>query len=243
MKRASVRIVGVKPLLMHSPAGMRPSAGEVKEATIIPSPGDEAKQGLYLDADGRPCIPADCVRAFLRESVNRKGLKLKGTRIAAGWTVFALVEITPDRIPLEADGYTVDVRRVVLGTGKSKKGIVRARPRFDAWAARFQIEWNQADMPASVEQLRAAVEYGAKYVGLLDFRPVYGRFRVESWEVEDFLKASRLGVARLGKAWPGKSGCGSAWPGFGEARQGLRFEARWGAAGYGSVWRGQVRQG
>jgi hypothetical protein len=56
---------------------------------------------------------------------------------------------------------------------------MRWRPRFDKWELKFTISivdpsvWNGTD-------IRNILEDAGKFVGLLDFRPLFGLFKVQS---------------------------------------------------------------
>jgi len=172
-----VTVEGVSPLLMHAPSGMGESSGK---KGVIPPAKEEAKKALYLDAEGNIVVPARCVEgALVRAASSLKapgqGRKTLKNYILAG----AIVE--PLDIPLDApEGYEVDRRRVVI----QRAGIIRARPRFDKWALSFklQIVDEYLTSPGMDDTLRRLFDEAGSLVGLLDFRPRFGRFKVTKFK-------------------------------------------------------------
>ncbi len=101
----------------------------------------------------------------------------KGKQAAAG--LFVL-----DNFLLEYDGPTdpselwEDERfrfRVAVKVQQSK--VMRTRPIFDEWAANVQVSFN----PDLVDEREVIqwMEVAGREVGLMDWRPKYGRFEME----------------------------------------------------------------
>lgn len=63
-----------------------------------------------------------------------------------------------------------------------KKKILRVWPKFDKWSG--IVEFMIADeSQLSPDALRAILDYGAKFVGLGDYRPQFGRFLIKQFDV------------------------------------------------------------
>ena len=171
-----VRIKGEAPLLMHAPTGLGKGSST---RGVIPSPEEEAKQGLYLDAKGKTVVPARCIEGAIVKAA--AGIKAPGKgRQSMKNYVLAGLQVYPMDVPLESEGYEVDVRRAVI----QRQGVLRARPRFDEWALDFEIQvideyLQSAGMDRKIQDL---VSQAGALIGLLDFRPRFGRFTVESFE-------------------------------------------------------------
>lgn len=131
---------------------------------------------LYLEK-GKPCVPGVVLEGALTGRGGAARKMKKGKQAAAG--LFVL-----DNFPLEYDGPTdpkelwKDQRfrfRVACKVQQSK--VMRTRPIFDEWAANVQVSFN----PDLVDEREIFqwMELAGREVGLMDWRPKYGRFEVE----------------------------------------------------------------
>ncbi len=133
----------------------------------------EWKGGLYTDADGDPCIPADMIEATLLAGAkkNKLGLKFKaGVMVARDAKI---IHGGPKGIDaLWADGGFIDQRMVVVQRNK----ILRTRPVFNDWSATIEVQY----LPSVVDEaeVKQAIEVAGLMVGLGDYRPKFGRFEV-----------------------------------------------------------------
>jgi hypothetical protein len=99
------------------------------------------------------------------------------------------VLVTQDTVTiLDLDGETpaksfeVDSRPVTIPATKGR--IMRHRPRFDCWSARFSVRVNEDLLPPEfVQQL---ITEGGQQVGIGDFRPEkggpFGTFNLSFWK-------------------------------------------------------------
>lgn len=182
-----VEIEGVTPLLMHNPALMR--GGATTEQKLgrkeIPTPEEEARNGLYRLPDGRLFIKADQLRQSML--VGARGLKI-GKKSANVILAASVMEIpSEESFVLSRNGseltdarenYEIDVRRAVV----QRNGVLRARPMIALpWSltARFLID---VSMLGSGENVVRALSQGGQIAGLLDYRPQkgggFGRYQV-----------------------------------------------------------------
>lgn len=181
----SVGLVGVAPLLMHSsrlvdpldPTKRRIDRLARRRAKTDADHEELARLewygGLWLVA-GRPCVPAEAVEACLSEAARARRA---GKRIKAGLMVPVTPTIRhdgPETLDaLQADGrFTLRVPVQVNG-----KRLMRTRPRFDVWSIDLAIHYlpGLLDPAEILDHLRVAGDT----VGLGDWRPRFGRFRVE----------------------------------------------------------------
>lgn len=173
----------LSPLLMHNPAGMQPGGDDtLGRRTKIAPPDVEAERGVYYTPTSLIGLPTAAFRScVVAAAKGRKVGKAFATTLVKGalfpadeWTPLTL----PNGDPLEK--WTVDTRRAVLGTGKSAKGVVRGRPRFEQWAATVRFEFDPDFLhPDLIGDL---LEIGGRTVGVGDFRPErsgpFGRFQM-----------------------------------------------------------------
>ena len=172
-----VKIVGIAPLLMHAPTGIGDKP-KLRRGEHL-DPEVEAESYLYRDPEGRIVIPAVNLKACIREA--GRNYKVSGRRTTFAAMIRAGIDIEPSPyVPLIHTGWEVDVRPVVV----QRNRIMRARPRFDEWALEFQIVNKDPTIIHSDTLKRILVDAG-KYYGLGDFRPEFGRFRVDRFKVCD----------------------------------------------------------
>jgi len=175
MEKARVKIVGVRPLLMHNPDAMEAGKGNRR---TIPTPEVEAAASCYWLPDHSSLgVPSRCVHSSI--------LKASAPfRITARQSVKPLIdgclEVQPEMIPLGTVEYEVDVQRAVV----QKQGIRRARAKVWPWALTFEVLYDPEWLTTKFmrESFPDILKRAGGAVGLLDFRPRYGRFVVEEYE-------------------------------------------------------------
>ncbi len=190
MKTYTVSIVGNTSLLQHrfgeTAEGESSKGTRRNVAAKQLSPREQAQQVEYRNDDGTYWLPGASISRLLREAGG--GHKLKGSRKSAKYVIAGAVFVRDDRVTVLGDGdkpaasYEVDSRPVVIPATKGR--VMRHRPRFDAWGARFTLAVNDDIIdPAFVHQL---LNEGGVSVGIGDFRPEkggpFGTFRVTAWE-------------------------------------------------------------
>jgi hypothetical protein len=129
--------------------------------------------GLYVDTDGRPCLPGEVIEAALVEGAKafKLGKASKGGLIVLGdW-------------PLEYDGpKTADalwkhggyLKRA--GVRVKQNRVIRSRPIFPQWSCSFEVQWDPHAIKSEDQLLEIAESAGRSGVG--DWRPKFGRFEV-----------------------------------------------------------------
>ena len=132
--------------------------------------------GLYLSG-GRPVIPREAIKATLLRA--GKTLK-KGPQVKAGIVVMDHSALVYDG-PMTPDTLWQD-KRFVLRASKCLAGkrVVRTRPLFEHWEADVVIAFNDETLnPGEVAELMVIA---GSAIGLLEERPEYGRFEVDTIE-------------------------------------------------------------
>lgn len=180
-------IEGISPLIMHSDRLVNPidpAKLEIAKLTGLKKKTPDVYEqiarleflaGLYIDAEAGPYIPAINVERLLRDSA---------AKWRAGKDVVSCVMVMDDKIKLVYDGPRQadkladtprfrDFRSVVLQRAR----VMRCRPIFMQWSAAFDVWIDDTDIvePAKVKEF---IEFGGKRLGLCDFRPRFGRFKV-----------------------------------------------------------------
>jgi len=180
MEVYEIEIVGVKPLLVHAPVGLGDVPSRRRGEHLKPE--EEAEMYLYKDHDGRPCIPAINVKACLRDA--GRNYKIKGRRSTFASMIRAGIDVEPFYIPIldpetnQLAKWVVDIRPVVVQGNR----ILRARPRFDKWMLRFRVV-NRDPNIILRDAFKKILEDAGKWVGLGDFRPEFGLFKVAKFHV------------------------------------------------------------
>lgn len=179
------KLVGLSPLLMHSPAGMRAaSKTPVKTSEKkIPTPEEESEQGAYRNEDGFLVIPSVAVQRCMIEAAKqyqdpqRKRATLK-TKVAA-----AINLPLDDSFVLTREGepvstYDIDTRRAVV----QRAAVMRSRAMIALpWEVEIQFGFDSSLI--GMEHIADLLKLGGRQIGLLDYRPErsgsFGRYKVE----------------------------------------------------------------
>jgi len=186
MKLITVKIKGVTSLLQHRFSEEAEVPGATRQVLVNRgTPREEAEKVCYRDKEGRFYFPGAAIGRLLREAGG--GHKLKGSRKSAKYVVPAGVLVMDDAITIcNGDGtpakdFEVDSRPVVIPSTKGR--IMRHRPRFDCWSARFTIRINETILPPDFVQ--KLLTEGGEQIGIGDFRPEkggpFGTFNVAEW--------------------------------------------------------------
>lgn len=185
---AKCRITGAVPLLMHNAQLADPLNEFTRAIKAICAKGKkktdadleelarlEFMGGLYLDANGHPAIPGECIEGMVRNGARKSR---QGKDVECG-------VISDGTWPLIYDGPKTAEKlwenhefRDYRGCGVQKSRVMRMRPKFSDWALEFELSY----LPeiANASSVRKWLEDAGIYVGLLDFRPRFGRFVVDS---------------------------------------------------------------
>lgn len=187
MKTVTIEATGTSPLLMHSDKlanPLHPSTKKHKKMTSNKRKTDEDHEAimlsewiasLYYDDAVGVHIPAMCLEACLRESAKLRKL---GKQFQRGMMVME------DKIKLQYDGPKdieklkkdmrfMDVRSVKVQRAK----LMRCRPIFNDWSFSCEVAYDESQINDD-DMVNVANDAG-RLIGLLDYRPRFGRFEVE----------------------------------------------------------------
>ena len=178
------KIEGIAPLIMHNgqladplndyAKALKKLSGNKKktDATHEEMARVEFMGGLYVDDDLRPCIPGSCLEAVITEAAKEKR---QGKDAKRGVICDGNFPIKYDG-PIGADELWDDKRfRDRRAVRIKQVRIMRTRPIFKKWSADVSISYlpdvfNESDVNELIER--------AGMVGLMDYRPRFGRFEV-----------------------------------------------------------------
>jgi len=191
VKKLHFTIVGEAPLLMHNgrladrddPYSRKMSEISSKRSKTDADYEELARMeflgGLYLDENEQPCIPGYVFEACIIGKGGAARKERMGKEAAAAVWVL-------DDAPLEYDGprdpqeLWQDKRFISQSLVRVQRNTVkRTRPRFKEWQANVTVEFNENLVDET--DVRRWIEVAGEQVGLMDWRPRFGRFRVE-WD-------------------------------------------------------------
>jgi hypothetical protein len=184
-KTLNFKITGVAPLLMHNGQLADPANEFSKNMRKISSKRDKTEAdfeelahlewlgSLYLSG-GKPCLPGEILEAaFVAAAKKQK----KGKQAQAG--IFC-----PDSYPLVYDGarnpqelWADKQYQYKVGARVQQNRVMRTRPIFRDWSCKIQVQYD--DSLLNEEEVKHIVRVTGEIVGVGDWRPKYGRFKVE----------------------------------------------------------------
>ena len=172
-----VEIKGTRALLMNSCKAMF----DEKEKKLTRSREEitlkeEAEKVLYTDKNGKPVVPSYCMLSCLRKSAVNFKVPGRGKKTYKDF-IYSGIQIEPEDIPIISEnGWEIDLRPCVIGAAR----IIKAKPKFMKWGLKFGAEiLDPIITPSAFKEI--LVDAG-KYNGLLEFRPLFGLFAVETFE-------------------------------------------------------------
>jgi hypothetical protein len=184
MKSFVMTLTGTMPVLMHNARlanPLDPATKTLKKLTSKRTKTDadhldiaraEFVGGLYHDTEMGPYIPGPNVHACLVEGA--KKLKF-GKKVKEGVLITSLVNPLAYGGPRSVEDLWDDANfrheaSVKVGTART----MRCRPMFNNW--KLQCDGIYDEEVLDFEQLKDIADRAGRFVGLGDWRPMYGRF-------------------------------------------------------------------
>ncbi len=180
------KLVGVYPVLMHNGQLADPLnkyAKELKEVSSKRTKTDadheemariEWMGGLYTNEKGAPCFPGDVIEAWVKEG---------GKKNKLGKLISAAVFCDKDSFPIEYSGPKDPAKMWKLERFRDRRSVkvgqarvMRTRPIFRNWSAQIELMYNP-ELITRRQLEKALADAGAW--GICDYRPRFGRCRVE----------------------------------------------------------------
>jgi hypothetical protein len=186
MKTVKVEIRGTSPLIANRFTESDEQAAATRRVKVDkPKPREEAAKNAYIAPDGTFYFNAFCIPASMASAGANH--KMRGSRKTLKFIVPSAVRMNVDAITImngngPAKNFEVDSRPVTIPATKGK--IMRHRPRFDCWGAKFDLVVN--DNLLSLDDVHKLLNEAGEYIGIGDFRPErrgpFGCFRVASFQ-------------------------------------------------------------
>jgi len=172
-EKYKVTVKGVRPLLHNAW-----NAEEKKKRKSNYDPAEDAQKALYLNKGGVPVQPAVHFEGSMIQAA--KMFKWKGRKTLMDVfksSVFVSPEDIPFEVPEDPLNYVIDKRRAVI----KQSAITKSRPRWDDWQFTFTVSVLQPENLTG-DQLNEVLEHAGAFVGIGDFRPKFGLFKIEHFE-------------------------------------------------------------
>jgi hypothetical protein len=186
MKQIQVEIRGITPLLIHRFSEQSEQQASSRRTLVKRvDPRVEATSNAYIAGDGTYYFSAFSIPGCMTNAGANH--KMRGSRKTLRFVVPSAVRMDCDSITiLNGDGpaknFEVDSRPVTIPSTKGR--VMRHRPRFDDWSAKFRINLDDDQLDESTAQ--QLLEEAGRSIGVGDFRPEkrgpFGTFRVVSWQ-------------------------------------------------------------
>jgi hypothetical protein len=187
-EQIEVKIEGLTPTILHNGQLADPLNKWVKAMKDITKKGTKKTDAdleelarlewmgsLYINERGRPCWPGENIEALIRSAA--KTTK-SGKDVQAGVIVDKACELEfldADKTPEEL--WAIDDYRYTVAVRVGQARVMRTRPIFRSWALTIPVSYNPS-VVKSLKDLMGWITQAGETIGLSDFRPKYGRFRV-----------------------------------------------------------------
>lgn len=169
-----------KALAEYPPAKRKTEEAEAKATEI------EFNGALYFDDNVGVFLPSAMILKAVSQAATQLEPKKYGKNRFAAMCAIPVQKIKLHHDgPADRKGLASDPRfrfRKVAVT-KTKSRIVTTRPRFDVWSAEFNIHFDRKEL--GEKNLRRFLEHAGLYVGIGSWRPLFGKFTVESVKIGD----------------------------------------------------------
>ena len=172
--KIDVTISGIRPLLQNAFVRDNENSDTVKKGQTYDDL-EEAQKRLIKDSDGSICQPATHIEGCLVKAATEfkfQGKKTYKEIFKAG------VFVEPLLIPHNNPNWEIDRQRVVV----NRSGILRCRPRFDTWSLDFTILVREERLQPRI--IQDILHEAGRFFGIGDFRPRYGLFQVDRFEIQ-----------------------------------------------------------
>lgn len=176
MQNIKIQIKNVTPLIQHR-FEFRSQDESSKRASgmATPTAENEAETAAYKNAKGF-YEPSSHIEGSMLKAASNFKIPGRGKKTYKDLLKSALL-IDPVEIPLKPQEYEIFSTPVVV----QRSRIVRSRPKFVDWSLEFTI--NITDEQLRPDVVKEILEFAGRNVGIGDWRPKYGRFSVEKFEV------------------------------------------------------------
>lgn len=180
-RRVTMRIVGKSPLIQHQwgakALGMMRDkhAGRKTKTREVRDPQAEGREAMYVDAKGRPAVPAMAIKSAVIGAAH-KDIGVEKTLVRK--SLFIVCPDSRNMLTMDCDEPEIREDTVRVGQGSAD---LRYRPYFHRWSV--DITWEIDEELLRVEDLLNLVDRAGFGVGIGEWRPEkggeFGRFEVD----------------------------------------------------------------
>lgn len=186
MKTVQVEIRGTSPLLIHRFGEEAENGKATRQIEVkVRDPREEATKHAYISKDGTYYFSAFAIPNAMGNAGSNH--KMRGSRKTLRFIVPSAVRMNVEAVTIlngagPAKSFEVDSRPVTIPATKGR--VMRHRPRFDQWGAKFDLIVN--DDMISLDMAHQLLNEAGVSIGIGDFRPEkrgpFGTFRVVSFK-------------------------------------------------------------
>ena len=199
LKKYSVHLKSLSPLIMHSDRGcnpLNPITNKLKAISCIRQKKDEHyvamaklefENGMYFEEEIGIYMPAKCLSACFKAAAKKFKLGTASKAItidlSLGAPLIGLEGQSPESLWDQTDKSGNQKYVFCESVVVSRARIMRTRPIFQTWEVKFDLYLNTELL--SIEQLKTIITTAGFEYGLCELRPgratgVYGRFELVS---------------------------------------------------------------
>lgn len=169
---------GIVPLLFHKWSCESVDAKSKAAKNSKAKKTDDIESYVYRNSSEEVCLPGEYVRQAMVYAAKFRQDPRSPRKSAMDLFKAGIATLT-ELAPLGKQWDYVDQRRVTI----QRQGITRMRPAmFAGWKGKFIF---QVMLPEYIEQstFNEVLAQAGRIIGVGDFRPTYGRFQVNKFEV------------------------------------------------------------
>ena len=175
MYQVKIKIIGISPLRMNNFLEAKQTTGTSRKLSKEERVQD-AYDRAYKDKDDKYCVQKKAIKACI---VNG-GKRVKIGRASASASLRAIFHLDKENIILPKISKAEIVSEVVRIPPKTGPRVIQYYVLFKEWNLEFTATLVDDRFPENA--IRDSVIEAGMYYGLLDGRPDYGRFVLESFE-------------------------------------------------------------
>jgi len=177
MKKVKVQLVSIAPMLMNKRQMISEEAALAKKKSDVIDPKVDAENKSHHDPKIGYYIASDQIEGCMREA----GKNLKKGRGSLKKTILSSVFCDDEKIPLGRKDYD-EIDRRFCTLPSTGAGVLINRVRFNSWKAKFVLTFDETRI--SEKEVKACLEEAGAVTGVGSYRPKFGRFKIESFEVQ-----------------------------------------------------------
>jgi len=173
LKEIQYKIKGVTPILFHNVYTMDLIKPKKMTHSEFEQSDEVFKSRVYFE-DNKLVLPPRVILGLLKNASAKSGIKQDGKRATYSSIIRAIIFVL-DSMFLDQNFDDLERHREYVTVQRSK--ILRIFPMLKQWSGILNLTYDETQI--SEEALTEILIYGGSFVGMGDYRPLYGRFSVE----------------------------------------------------------------